>query len=145
MQVNPSGRYLVVMVLRYLWGLIFLAAIASCTSGPPSEVTGREAAGYARYYFVAPTDTGVLEVWTEPATICYSTQSSPARPVDLLATINGTPQNVASYHPPTIEHCDRRVNQDVATALVADPFLFAIRWSPQPGEPLIETPLTITR
>ncbi len=91
------------MVRRYLWSLSLVAAIASCTSGPLSDVTGREATGYARYYFIAPTDTGVLEVWTRPATICYSTQSDPARPIDLLATVNGTPENAASYHPP--RHC----------------------------------------
>ncbi len=130
------------MVRLRVWGLILVAAIASCTSAPTGDADAHAAARYARYYFVAPTDTGVLEVWTRPATICYSTQSHPARPIDLVATVNG--QNLASYHPPTIEHCDRRVNQDVATALAADPSSFAIRWSPRPGQPLIETPLTIT-
>jgi hypothetical protein len=108
--------------------------------GPSDEATVQ----YARYYFIEPTDTGVLEVSASPATICYSTQSYPARPIDLIARANGASNRVASYEPPRVEYCDRAVDEDVAAALLSDPSSFVIRWSPQAGEPVVTTPLTPT-
>jgi hypothetical protein len=127
---------------RYAWGLVLLIALASCTSSPTPSPTGETIAPYARYSFVAPKDTGVLEVSARPATICYSTQSYPARPIVIVAKANGIARQVASYQPAKGTYCDRDVSEEVAASLIADPSSFAIRWSPQPGEPIIETPLT---
>jgi len=135
--VSPMGR-------RCVLALTLLMAIASCTSSLRPSPTGESTARYARYYFVAPKDTGVFEVWAHPATICYSTQSYPARPIDLIARANGTSNRVASYEPPRVEYCDRAVDEEVATALISDPSSFLVRWSPQAGEPVVMTPLTPT-
>lgn len=129
------------MPRRYRWSVVLLIALASCTSSPKPSPTGETTAPYARYYFVAPKDTGVLEVWVHPATICYSTQSYPARPIVLIMKPNGTSGQVASYEPQRVQYCDREVSQQVAAGLIADPSSFAIRWSPQSGEPVVETPL----
>jgi hypothetical protein len=127
---------------RYAWGLVLLIALVSCTSSPTPSPTGETIAAYARYYFVAPKDTGVLEVSARPGTICYSTQSYPARPIVIVAKANGIVRQVASYQPAKGTYCDRDVIEEVAASLIADPSSFAIRWSPQPGKPIIETPLT---
>lgn len=131
------------MARRYAYILLLFAALASCTSSViPSPSHGP--APYARYYFIAPTDTGVLEVWARPATICYSTQSYPARPIVLVAKANGASRPVASYEPPRTEFCDRAVDEGVAAGLISHPSSFVIRWSPLAGEPVAITPLTPT-
>jgi hypothetical protein len=140
-----SVRYLGSMRRWYVLflGLALLVALASCTSTPTPASTDEAAAHYARYYFVARADTGVLEVSTHPATICYSTQSYPARPIELMVEGRGTPERVASYEPLRGQFCDRTAKQEVAAALIANPSTFAVRWSPQPGEASIETQLSI--
>lgn len=135
---NYPGR----MGRRYRWSLVLLIALASCTSAPRPSPTAETTAPYARYYFVEPRDTGVFEVWAHPATICYSTQSDPARPIVLVARLNGMSREVASYQPRRVQYCDREVREEVAAHLIADPSSFAVRWSPQTGQPIIETPLT---
>jgi hypothetical protein len=107
---------------------------------PPDE----ETVPYARYYFIEPTDTGVFEVWASPATVCYSTQSYPGRPIDLIAKANGRSNRVASYEPQRTGYCDRAVEEETAAALLSDPSSFVIKWSPQAGEPVVKTPLTPT-
>jgi hypothetical protein len=131
------------MSRRYAWRAwsLVLIALASCTSSLKPNPTGGTTAPYARYYFVAPKDTGVLEVWAHPATICYSTQSYPARPVVLIANLNGMSMQVASYQPPRVQYCDREASEDLAAGLIANPSSFVIRWSAQPGEQVVETPL----
>lgn len=121
---------------------MLLIALASCTSSPTRSPNAETTAPYARYYFVAPKDTGVLEVSARPATICYSTQSYPARPIVIVAKANGRTRHVASYQPTKGTYCDREVSEELAGSLIADPSSFAIRWSPQSGEPIIDTPLT---
>ncbi len=125
-------------------GLALLMALASCTSTPTPAPTAEATVSYARYYFIAPTDTGVLEVWASPATICYATQSFPARPIDLIAKANDVSNRVVHYAPPKTEYCDRAVDEAVVAALLSDPSSFVIRWSPQAGEPEAMTPLTPT-
>jgi hypothetical protein len=127
---------------RYALSLVLLIAVASCTSAPRPGPTTEPTGPYARYYIVAPNDAGVFEVWADPATICYSTQSYPARPIILVARLNGMSRQVASYQPHRVQYCDRHVSEEIAASLIADPSSFTIRWSPQSGEPVVETPLT---
>jgi hypothetical protein len=141
---GAGAGYLALMARRYAWTVVLLTALASCTSSVSVSPSDEATVQYARYYFIAPSDTGVLEVWTRPATVCYSTQSSPARPIDLIAKANGASNRVASYEPPRTEYCDRVVDEVVAASLISDPSSFVIRWSPQAGEPVVVTPLTPT-
>lgn len=48
---------------RYALSLVMLIAVASCTSAPRPGPTAEPTGPYARYYIVAPKDTGVFEVW----------------------------------------------------------------------------------
>jgi hypothetical protein len=64
---------------QLLLSLVGIVTLASCTSSPVRPPTS--STGYARYYFVGTHDTGVLEVTVKPPTVCYSTQSYPARPI----------------------------------------------------------------
>jgi hypothetical protein len=57
-------------------------------------------------------------VWARPATICYATQSYPARPIDLMAQANGASNRVASYEPPRVGYCDRAVDEEIAAAVL---------------------------
>ncbi len=140
---GAEADYLAPMARRYACTLVF-AALASCTSSARLSPSDEATVQYARYYFIEPTDTGVFEVWARPATVCYSTQSYPARPIDLIARANGASNRVASYEPPRTEYCDRAVDDEVVSALLSDPTSFVIRWSPQTGEPVVMTPLTPT-
>ena len=128
----------------YACTLVLLTALASCMSSERVSPSDEATVQYARYYFIEPTDTGILEVWARPATVCYSTQSYPARPIDLIAKANGASNRVASYEPPRVQYCDRGVNEGVAAAVISHPSSFVIRWSPQAGEPVVMTLLTPT-
>ncbi len=122
---------------RALVSFLGIVTLASCTSSPPSPTAN---AGYARYYFVAPHDTGVFEVTAKPPTVCYSTQSYPARPITLVDAPSG--RAVASYGPLRVQHCDRKVTTELAALLISDPSAFIVKWSPQAGQPVVETRLT---
>ncbi|HET7869242.1 MAG TPA: hypothetical protein VFM85_02855 [Actinomycetota bacterium] len=135
--------YLAPMARRCACTLV-LFTVASCMSSVSPNPSVEATVPYARYFFIAPTDKGVLEVWASPATICYSTQSYPARPIDVIAKANGASNPVASYEPSRTEYCDRGVDDEVVAALLSDPSSFVIRWSPQAGEPVVMTPLTPT-
>lgn len=117
-----------------------MIAVASCTTSPsPSPTLKPVTTRYARYLFVAPDDTGVLEVTSHPARICYSTQSYPARPITI---VQGTSLPVATYRPGRGTFCDRQVSEEAASRLIADPSSFAVRWSPQANEQVVVTSLT---
>lgn len=139
-----GAGYLAPMTRRFAYGLILLTALAPCTSSGSLSPSDEATVQYARYYFIEPTDTGVLEVWARPGTVCYSTQSYPARPIDLIVRANGASNRVASYEPPRVQYCDRAVEKEVAAALISDPSSFVIRWAPQAGAPIVMTPLTPT-
>jgi hypothetical protein len=125
--------------------VVILVTVTSCTSSPaPSPTTRTPTAEYARFFFVAPKDTGVLEVTATPPSICYSTQSYPARPITIVMRDQDPPQAVAVYQPGRGTFCDRQVRQDVAVRLIADPSSFVVRWSPQTGQPITETALATT-
>ena len=48
---------------------------------------------------------------------------------------------VATYQPETGTFCDREVGSDVASSLIEDSALFVVKWSPQAGEPVVESKL----
>jgi hypothetical protein len=118
-----------------------MIALASCTSPNPSSTPNPTTTPFARYFFIGPDDTGVLEVAAHPASICYSTQSYPARRITI---VQGTSRPVATYRPERGTFCDRQVSEEVAASLIADPTSFAVRWSPQANEPIVATLLTTT-
>lgn len=121
-----------------LVSLLGVLTLASCTSSPPSPTSK---IGYARYYFVARHDSGVFEVTAKLPSICYSTQSYPARPIALIEESSG--RVLASYQPSRVQYCDRQVSTELALRLITDPSAFVVRWSPQTGLPVVETRLTI--
>ena len=125
-----------------LVSLFGMVALSSCTSSPVDS--DASTVRYARYLFVAPNDTGVLEVAAKPPSVCYSTQSYPARPITLIDESSGHAVPAASYRPSRVDYCDRQVGEDVAARLIADPSSFVVRWSPQAGQRVVETPLTPT-
>ena len=127
------------MVGRRLAFVLVLITLFSCTSSPKPEPTATRA--FARYFFAAPADRGVLEVTTAPASICYATQSYPARPISIVSKDDGASRPVATYKPETGTFCDRQVSAEVASRLIEDPAAFLVRWSPQVGEPVVETKL----
>jgi hypothetical protein len=122
-----------------LVSLFGMVALSSCTSSPVDS--DASTVRYARYLFVTPYDTGVLEVTAKPPSVCYSTQSDPARPITLIDESNGHAVPVASYRPPRGQYCDRQISQDVVARLIAHPSSFVVRWSPQTGQPIVETRL----
>jgi len=69
-------RTILVVVGRRLGFFLVLIILVSCTSSPKPEPTATRA--FARYFFAAPADRGVLEVTTGAASISYETQSYPA-------------------------------------------------------------------
>jgi hypothetical protein len=82
-----------------------------------------------------------LEVWSAPATICYSTQSFPARPIQILVRTDEAWGTIASYRPARVSFCDRHVDRDIAVRLIAERSAFVVRWSPQVGDAVVDTPL----
>jgi hypothetical protein len=132
-------RTILDVVGRGLAFVLVLITLGSCTSSPKPEPTATRA--FARYFFVAPTDRGVLEVATGPASICYETQSYPARPISIVSKDDGASRPVATYKPKVGTFCDRQVSAEVASRLIEDPTAFLVTWSPQVGEPVVETKL----
>ena len=114
------------------------------TSAPTGSIT------FARYFFSASGIRGVLEVDSSPPSICYSTQSSPARPIDIIpgpVFVSGPSPGVSadaevSYAPRDNDFCDRTVSPDLAAALIADPSAFHVRWRPIPGGPTASSSFT---
>lgn len=105
---------------------ILLAALAAC-SPMPTQVS------FARYYFEAPEARGVLEVTESPPSICYSTQSYPARPISIVRGPLAESPTAASFAPRVNDFCSM-VNSNLAAGLLAEPLEYSVRWRPHTGE-----------
>lgn len=123
-----------------LAGIVALLVVGCTSSAPkPGPTSARH---FARYFFVEPNDVGVLEVDTTRPSLCYSTQTFPARPIAIVDTAHD--QVVIAYAPQGTQYCDRIVDVTLAQQLVAHPGSLVIRWSPIPGDAVVDTPLTRT-
>jgi hypothetical protein len=127
---------------------VIVVALAACTGAhpAPSSRPTPAPAPFARYFFAASKMVGVLEVSQSPPSICYSTQSSPARPISITPSrfASGPPPGVpvgTSYTPRRNDFCDRTVDPDLAAALIAQPSLYVIRWRPEAGASAVSSPL----
>jgi hypothetical protein len=136
-----SGR---MRAQRTRWGIgtsvILLVALAACT--PTPTVTP-----FARYYFDAPKARGVLEVTKSPPSLCYSTQSNPARPISIIGRDSllavppypgGTFPPAASFAPKENDFCGT-VTPELAAGLLGEPSEYLVRWRPLAGEPIAES------
>lgn len=66
--------------------------------------------------------------------ICYETQSFPARPIEIVShPPQGPVAVVASYSPQRGTHCDRSVSEAVARGIIDHPSGYAISWQPVAG------------
>lgn len=126
------------------WGVasaLFLSSMLSACTGPPEAVpsssTPSPSITFARYFFSASGIGGVLEVSSSPPSICYSTQSNPARPIDIIPGPSSTGRADAevSYAPRKNDFCDRAVRPTLAADLLADPSGYQVRWAPLRGGP----------
>lgn len=115
---------------RARWGVgmstILLAALSACSPTPMQ-------ASFARYYFQAPEARGVLEVTASPPSICYSTQSSPARPISIVRSSLAESPTAASFAPAVNDFCSM-VTPNLAAGLLAEPSVYSVRWRPLSGE-----------
>ena len=129
---------------HFLWVTDFGAGEVIRVSPPtPPSSAPSVAPGAARLFFTAPSDTGVLEVTTSPPSICYSTQSFPARPIHIQAQPpQSVGQVVGAYRPDGATYCDRSIRASLAADIIAEPSGYLIVWHPQAGEPITSTPLT---
>lgn len=104
---------------------------------------------FARYFFSASEIVGVLEVSQSPPSICYSTQSSPARPISIILSrpVSGPPPGApagVSYAPSGNDFCDRTVDPALAEALIVDPSAYLISWRPEDGHPAVSSSLDLS-
>jgi hypothetical protein len=118
-------------------------ANSSASGGTQDISSSSSASGVARYFFSASGVRGVLEVDTSPPSICYSTQSSPIRPIKIVPTraISHVEESYAPGGGPTF--CDRAVSRALAADMIADPSGYQVVWSPSPGDPTAFSPLLI--
>ncbi len=126
------------------WGIasvLFVSTILSACTGPPvavpSSSTSSPTITIDRYFFSAAGLRGVLEVSSAPPSICYSTQSYPARPIRIIPK----PSSEVPVHaevflaPHNNDVCDNTVSPSLAAALLADPSGYQVRWRPRRGGP----------
>jgi hypothetical protein len=124
---------------RGLLAGIVVMLVVGCTSSAP-EPGPTSARHFARYFFAEPSDVGVLEVDAARPSLCYSTQTFPARPIAIVEKDHD--RVVFAYAPRRAQYCERRVDVTLARELVAHPGSFVIRWSPIPGDAVVDTRLT---
>jgi hypothetical protein len=138
-------------VHRTGWGIgtvvVALSVIVACTGAPTPPSPSQTPASFARYFFSASRVVGVLEVSQSPPSICYSTQSSPARPISIIPARfvseppPGAPAGV-SYAPRGNDFCDRTVEFALVEALIADSSGYLIRWRPEAGASAVSSSLS---
>lgn len=117
---------------RWRIGTSFIVLIALACSRTPTETS------FARYSFEAPEARGVLEVTKSPPTICYSTQSNPARPISIVQGSLAESPTVASFAPGENDFCGT-ITPKLAAGLLAEPSEYSVRWSPLAGEPIADS------
>jgi hypothetical protein len=119
---------------------ILLVALLACSAAPTET-------SFARYSFDAPEARGVLEVTKSPPSLCYSTQSNPARPISIIGrdSLQAVPpypgvtlQPAASFVPHENDFCGT-VTPELAASLLAEPSRYLVRWRPLDGEPIAES------
>lgn len=132
---------------RGISAIVVVSVLAACTGphpAPPSSPV-QESDPFARYFFSASGMHGVLEVIQSPPSICYSTQSSPARPISIISSgfVSGPPPGAPSvtYAPRGNDFCDRMVEPALAEAMILDPSAYVIRWLPEGGAPAVSSSL----
>ena len=116
--------------------LLDMAATASTpsASSSPRLSGGTPILRFNRYFFAASGVRGVLEVSSSPPSICYSTQSYPARPISIIAEPPySLSRTEVSYAPSSGSFCDRTVHPALVTDLLAHPSAYRVRWRPRPG------------
>ncbi len=114
-----------------------LSACAGSSEIPPASSTSGPPITAARYFFSASGLKGVLEVSLSPPSICYSTQSYPARPIEIQALpVEGIAHVEESYAPHNNNFCDRTVRPALAADLLVNPSGYLVRWRPRAGGPL---------
>lgn len=119
---------------------ILVIALAAC-SRTPTETS------FARYAFEAPGARGVLEVTKSPPSLCYSTQSNPARPISIIDrdSLLAVPPYPGVTFPPAASFAPREndfcgtVTPELAADLLAEPSGYLVRWRPLAGEPIAES------
>lgn len=126
--------------LKIASALLLFLMLSACTGTPvavPTSSTSSPSVTFARYFFSASGIRGVLELSSSPPSICYSTQSYPARPIDIIPGPSSVtlPHAEVSYVPRNNDFCDRTVSRTLAADLLADPSGYQVRWRPRPGGP----------
>jgi hypothetical protein len=123
------------------WIVLGIFAVGCTTAREGSE----PAPHYARYFFAEAHDAGVFEVSSTPPSICYSTQSYPARPITLVLRDGAAWVPVATYEPQRGTYCDDAIASEVARSLLEDPSAFRVMWAPQAGDAIVRTHLAVAR
>ena len=132
--MDRSRAYVLVAGMLALW-------VVGCTSSAP-EPRPSSVRHFARYFFAEPSGVGVLEVDTARPSLCYSTQSFPARPIAIVEKEHE--RVVVPYAPRRTQYCDRSVDVTLAQELLEHPGSLVVRWSPTPSDVVVDTPLTRT-
>lgn len=129
------GAALLALVITIAGGWMAYAALRD--TGGRQPLTSSPSITINRYFFSASGIGGVLEVSSSPPSICYSTQSYPARPIEIVPGPSSTAIAHAevSYAPRNNDFCDRTVSLTLAADLLANPSGYQVRWHPLPGGP----------
>src|SRR5437879_4582343 len=113
--------------------LIMSLTLPGCTGSTrtlPSRSSSEPSITVARYFFSASGISGVLEVSSSPPSICYSTQSNPARPIEIQALPVGAIAHVKeSYVPRNNDFCDKTVRTALAADLLLHPSSYQVVWT----------------
>jgi hypothetical protein len=124
---------------------LIVSVLAACTAAPQPTPPDPEPDLFARYFFSASGMVGVLEVRRSPPSICYSTQSSPSRPISIIPNgLVSAPQPeapIVSYTPRRGDFCDMTVDAALAEALILDSSGYLVRWRPDDGSPTVSSTL----
>lgn len=120
-------------------GFLLAVTVASCVGSDPAP-TQRP---FDRFFFSGSSVRGVLEVEAVPPSICYETQSFPARPIEIVShPADGQVTVVASYSPQRGSYCDRSVSEALTRDIIDHPSGYMISWRPDPDADIRTSRLT---